>query len=355
MLDKETLTSGILTNFCLSVADLSDSGDLVGGLSDLLGLLDKLLGLGSDLLLFVLNHLLEVLDLLLQGSSSLDSLFLGSLLDFLRDFGSSLRGEGGFKGLGFLLNSLSLLFDSIDIFSKLKDLLGDHSLIIFRLLLLNVFTLDGRFFGSDGTFKIDDSVLDLLSLNLSLDDHFLISEDLDLILTFSNDLVGGLDSLVGLDLGYSMSSLLSLELSGLTLNSLLSLGGSVSVLNSILFNLDDSVLVRMSVVSSSDSIDRRSLNLLGNLLGIGCLSFHLDVIGVVVVPGCRDCLNRCFDRSDLGLVYLDRLFVSGDLSFDGRDLSLNSLLLFFLSFLNFFLEDIKSRVQLFQFSGSSNL
>ena len=229
MLDKETLTSGILTNFCLSVADLSDSGDLVGGLSDLLGLLDKLLGLGSDLLLFVLNHLLEVLDLLLQGSSSLDSLFLGSLLDFLRDFGGSLRGEGGFKGLGFLLNSLSLLFDSVDIFSKLKDLLGDNCLIIFSLLLLNVFILDGRFFGSDGTFKIDDSILDLLSLNLSLDDHFLISEDLDLILTFSNDLAGGLDSLVRLDLGYSMSSLLSLKLSGLTLNSLLGLGGSVSV------------------------------------------------------------------------------------------------------------------------------
>ena len=52
------------------------------------------------------------------------------------------------------------------------------------------------------------------------------------------------------------------------------------------------MLVSMFVVSSSDSIDRRSLNLLGNLLGIGCLSSHLDVIGVVVGPACRDCLNR---------------------------------------------------------------
>lgn len=262
MLDEETLASGILTNFSLSVTDLSDSRDLVGGLSDLLSLLNKLLGLGSDLLLFVLNHLLDVLDLLLQSRSSLDSLFLGSLLDFLGDFGGSLRGEGGFKGLGFLLNSFSLLFDSVDLLSKLEDLLGDNSLVILRLLLLNVFILDGRFFGSDIAFKIDDSILDLLPLNFGLDDNFLISEDLDLILTFSNNLAGGLDLLVGLDLGYSISSLLSLELSGLTLNSLLGLGGSVSMRNSILFNLNNSVLVSMLVVSSSDSIDRRSLNLL---------------------------------------------------------------------------------------------
>ena len=262
MLDKKTLASGILTNFSLSVTDLSDFRDLVGGLSDLLSLLNNLLGLFSDLLLFVLNHLLEVLDLLLQSRSSIDSLFLGSLLDFLGDLGGSLRGEGGFKGLGFLLNSFSLLFNSVDLLSKLEDLLGDNSLVIFSLLLLNVFILDGCLFGSDSAFKIDDSILDLLPLNFGLDDNFLISEDLDLILTFSNNLVGGLDLLVRLDLGYSMSSLLSLELSGLTLNSLLGLGGSMSMRNSILFNLNNSMLVSMLVVSSSDSIDRSSLNLL---------------------------------------------------------------------------------------------
>jgi hypothetical protein len=199
---------------------------------------------------------------LLQSLSSPVSCLLGSLSDLLGDFGGSLRGEGGFKGLGFLLNSFSLLFDSVDLLSKLEDLLGDNSLVILRLLLLNVFILDGRFFGSDIAFKIDDSILDLLPLNFGLDDNFLISEDLDLILTFSNNLAGGLDLLVGLDLGYSISSLLSLELSGLTLNSLPGLGDGVPVSQSILFNLNNSVLVSMLVVSSSDSIDRRSLNLL---------------------------------------------------------------------------------------------
>jgi hypothetical protein len=49
--------------------------------------------------------------------------------------------------------------------------------------------------------------------------------------------------------------LLSLELSSLTLNSLSGLGDSMSVSQCILFNLNDSVLVSMSVVSSSDSVD----------------------------------------------------------------------------------------------------
>jgi hypothetical protein len=48
---------------------------------------------------------------------------------------------------------------------------------------------------------------------------------------------------------------LSLELSSLTLNSLLGLGDGVSVSQGILFDLNDSVLVGVLVVSSSDSVD----------------------------------------------------------------------------------------------------
>ena len=67
--------------------------------------------------------------------------------------------------------------------------------------------------------------------------------------------------MLSLDLDDTVRSLLSLELSSLALNSLSGLGDSVSVSNSILFDLNDSVLVRVSVVSSSDSVDGRSLNL----------------------------------------------------------------------------------------------
>ena len=64
-----------------------------------------------------------------------------------------------------------------------------------------------------------------------------------------------------LDLDDTVRGLLSLELSSLALNGLSGLGDSVSVSNSILFDLNDSVLVRMSMVSSSDSVDGSSLNL----------------------------------------------------------------------------------------------
>ena len=64
-----------------------------------------------------------------------------------------------------------------------------------------------------------------------------------------------------LDPNDTVRSLLSLELSTLALNGFSGLGDSVSVSNSILFDLNDSVLVRMSVVSSSDSVDGGSLSL----------------------------------------------------------------------------------------------
>jgi hypothetical protein len=67
--------------------------------------------------------------------------------------------------------------------------------------------------------------------------------------------------LLRLDPNDTVRSLLSLELSTLALNGLSGLGDSMSVSNSILFDLNDSVLVRMSVVSSSDSVDGGSLSL----------------------------------------------------------------------------------------------
>jgi len=84
-------------------------------------------------------------------------------------------------------------------------------------------------------------------------------------------------------------------LSSLTLNSLLGLGDGMSVGQSILFDLNDSVLVVVSVVSSSDSVDGGSLNLSRNLKGVGGLSLNLDVVGVVGSPGSVDGLNGGFD------------------------------------------------------------
>jgi len=265
LLDEKTLAAGVLADSSLSVTDLSDSGDLVGGLSDLLGRLNDLLGLGGDLLLLGLDNLLEVLDLLLQSSSSSSSCFLGSLLNFLGNLNGSLRSERSLNGLGFLLNSLSLLLDSLDNLLALRDLGGDDSLIILSLGLLGVLSLDDSLFGLDDSLETGDLVLDLSLLRLGLDDDLLFSKLLDLLLGVGNSLGAGLDLLLRLDLDHSVRSLLSLELSSLTLNSLLGLGDGMSVSKSILFDLNNSVLVGMSVVSSSDSVDGSSLNLSGNL------------------------------------------------------------------------------------------
>lgn len=229
MFDEQTLAAGVLANSGLSITNLSDSGNLVGRLSDQLGGLNDLLGLGSDLLLLGLDHLLEVLDLLLQGRLSSSSGFSRSLLDLLGNLSGRLRSERSLNGLGFLLNSLSLLFHSLDNLSALSDLGGDDSFIIFSLGLLGVLGLDDSLFGLDNSLKTADFFLNLSLLRLGLDDDFLFSELLDLLLSVGHSLGAGLDLLLSLDLDNSMGSLLSSELSSLTLNSLSGLSDSMSM------------------------------------------------------------------------------------------------------------------------------
>ena len=232
---------------------------------------------------------------MLQGLSSSSSCFLGSLSNFLRNLGGSLRSERSLNGLGFLLNSLSLLLDSLDNFLALSDLGGDDSFLILSNGLLGVFSLDNSLFSLNGSLEARDFILNLSLFSLRLDDDLLFSEFLDLLLSVGDSLGASLDLLLALDSGNSVGSLLSLELSSLTLNSLSGLGDGMSVGQSILFDLNDSVLVRVSVVSSSDSIDGRSLNLSRNLKRVGCLSSHLDVISVVGSPGGVDGLNGGLD------------------------------------------------------------
>jgi len=255
------LAASVLANLSLSVTDLSDSGDLVGRLSNFLGGLNDLLGLADDLLLLGLDNLLEVLDLLLQGLSSSGSCFLSSLLNFLGDLGGSLGSERSLNGLGFLLNSLSLLLDSLDLLLALSDLGGDDSFIILSNCLLGVFSLDDSLFSLDGSLKAGDFLFNLSLFRLRFDDDLLFSEFLDLLLSIGDSLGAGLDLLITFNSGNSIRSLLSLVLSSLTLNSLFGLGDGMSVGQSILFDLNDSVLVMVSVVSSSDSVDRGSLSL----------------------------------------------------------------------------------------------
>ena len=143
-----------------------------------------------------------------------------------------------------------------------------------------------------------------------------------------DDLGGALDLLLSLDLSNSVIGLLSLELSGLTLNSLPGLGDGVPVGQSILFNLNNSVLVGMSVVSSADSVDGSSLSLSGDLLGVGGLGSDPDVGGVVGGPGRGDGLEGRLNRGDLTRVSLDDLFVSGNFCLDAGDFSLDACPLF---------------------------
>ena len=353
MFDEQTLAAGVLANSGLSITNLSDSGNLVGRLSDQLGGLNDLLGLGSDLLLLGLDHLLEVLDLLLQGRLSSSSGFSRSLLDLLGNFSGRLRSERSLNGLGFLLNSLSLLFHSLDNFSALSDLGGDNSFIIFSLGLLGVLGLDDSLFGLDNSLKTADFFLNLSLLRLGLDDDFLFSELLDLLLSVGHSLGAGLDLLLSLDLDNSMGSLLSSELSSLTLNSLSGLSDSMSMSQSILFDLNDSVLVGVSVVSSSDSVDGGSLGLSGYLQRVGSLSLDFDVVSVVSGPGGVDGLDGRFNGGDLGGVSLDNLFVSGNLRLKARDLLLNGGLLLLGNFLKSFGESINSGLDVLKlrFSG----
>jgi len=100
LLHEESLAASILGYSGLSVTDLSDSGNLVGGFSDLLGTGNDLLGRCSDLLLLGLDDLLEVRNLLLQSLLSSFLCFLGSLLDLLGHFNGCLRSVRSLNGLG---------------------------------------------------------------------------------------------------------------------------------------------------------------------------------------------------------------------------------------------------------------
>lgn len=355
MLDEKTLASGVLANSSLSITNLSDSGNLVGGLSDRLGGLNDLLGLGFDLLLLGLDYLLEILDLLFQGLSSSGYCFLSSLLNLLGYFSGGLRSERSFNGLGFLLNSLSLLLDSLDNLLALSDLGGDNSFLILSPGLLGVLSLDDSLFSLDNSFEATDFILNLCLFRLGLDDDFLFSEFLDLLLSVGNSLGASLDLLFSLDLDNSVGSLLSFELSSLTLNFLFGLSDSMSVSQSILFDLNDSVLVGMFVVSSSDSVDGRSLDLFRNLQRIGGFSLDLDVVGVVSSPGGIDGLDGRLNGGDLGRVSLDNLFVSGDLGLEAGDLLLDGFLLLLLDFLKSSGESVNSGLNVLKLRGSSRL
>ena len=355
LLDEETLAAGVLADFGLSVMNLRDSSDLVGGLSDLLGFLNDLLGLFGDLLLFSADHLLKVLDLLLQSLSSPVSCLLGSLPDFLGHFCAGLRSERSLNILGFLLDSRGLLFDSAYLLGQLCDLGGDDGLVILSFCLLVGFGLDDGLFSLDGAFESSNFLLNLSLLGLILNDNLLFSKFLDLLLTLRDNLGGALDLLLRLDLGNSVSGLLSLELSGLTLNSLPGLGDGVPVSQSILFNLNNSVLVGVSVVSSADSVDGGSLSLSGDLLGVGGLSSDPDVGGVVGGPGRGDGLESRLDRGDLARVSLDDLFVSGNFSLDTGDFSLDARPLFRRDFGEPGGKDFQSGPQVGQLRDCSNL
>jgi len=192
---------------------------------------------------------------LLQSLSSSGLCFLGSLLDLLGHFYSCLRSVRSLNGLGLLLDSLGLFLDSPEYLCALRDLSGHNGLIILSLGLLSVFSLNNSLLSLNGGLITRDFVLDLRFFSLGLDDNLLFSEFLDLLLSLGDGLGAGLDLLLRFDLDNSVGILLSLVLSCLTISSLFGLGDSVSMRNSILFDLNDSVLVGVLVVSSSNSVN----------------------------------------------------------------------------------------------------
>jgi len=129
----------------------------------------------------------------------------------------------------------------------------------------------------------------------------------------------------------------------------------VSVRKSLLFDLDYSVLVRVIVVSLSDSVHGDSLSLSRNLEGVGGLSSDLNVVGVVSGPGGGDGLDGGRNGGDFSGVCLNKLLVSGNLGLDAGNFLLNALLLLLLDFFKSRLERINSRVQILKLRFSSCL
>jgi len=249
----------------VNVSDLSQRGR---GLRDLLGLLDDLLGVGLDLLLLLFNNFGQLLDSLLERFLSLGDLLFLSHLDLLVDLSGSLRGNSDLGVLGLLLDLDGFLFELLDGILQVDDLSVDGGIFTLEPLELAGLTLDGGLDGADFGGESSDFifVLCLKVLRFGADDFLLKLRNFLLLGRDSSGLC--LDGTLGLHDFVSDDRSLSSVFFSLRGDLLLGLLGGMLVSNSILLNANGSLLVSVVVVSSANSVDAASLNLLVLLLGV---------------------------------------------------------------------------------------
>jgi hypothetical protein len=211
-----------------------------------------------------------------------------SSLDLFVDLLGNLRRDGDLSILGLLLNSFLLNLKFLDGVLKVGDLGADGNILLLILLELGSLSLDGSLSGLNFSFEVGDLIFDLGNFFLLLGGGLLALELCDSLGVLGNSVLVSLDVSLLFDNSISNKSLLSGVLSGLLLNSLLSLVGGMSVSNGILSNGDSLMSVLVSVVSSSDSVNASSLNLLVSLEGVVRSSLDGSVGSVVGLPGGGD-------------------------------------------------------------------
>ena len=204
-------------------------------------------------------------------------------------------------------------------------------------------SLDASLNSLNFSFEVGDLIFDLGNFFLLLGGGLLTLELCDSLGVLGHSVLVSLDVSLLLDNSISNKSLLSGVLSGLLLNSLLSLMGGMSVSNGILSNGDSLMSVLVSVVSSSDSVNASSLNLLVSLKGVVRSSLDGSVGSVVGLPGGGDLGQSGFVGCDSRGNLRDVLLILLDLALHRLNFSFDSLLFILLDLLDSLLELLKSR------------
>jgi hypothetical protein len=234
--------------------------------------------------LLLFHDLGKLLNLLLKRFLVLGLLDCLSSLDLFVDLLGNLRSDGDLSVLGLLLNSFGLDLKSLDGVLKVGDLGADGNFLLLILLELGSLSLDASLDSLNFSFKVSDLILNLGNIFLLLGGGLLALELCDSLGVLGHSVLVGLDVSLFFDNSISNETLLSGVLTGLLSNSVLSLVGGMLVSNSILSNSDSLMSMLVSMVSSADSVNTSSLNLLVSLEGVVRSSLDGSVGSVVGSP-----------------------------------------------------------------------
>ena len=272
----------LLGSNLVNVVDLGQGGS---SLRNLLSLLDNLLGIGLDLLFLLFDNLGQLRHSALERLLYLFESGFSSHFDCLVDFFGGFRRDGHLGVLSLLLDLFGFVFELADGAGHGGDLGADGRGFSLSLLKHGSSRPHRRFHVCNSGLKRDD-VLFVVALTLfGLGVENLVPEYGDLFLVLRDRRLQASDVGLGL-LGSGLEDgQLSCVFPGLLGHGFLGLLSGVSVSNGILFDADGFLNVGVVSVSSADSVDASSLDLLGFLLGVVRCGLQLCVGAVVSLPG----------------------------------------------------------------------